>query len=159
MITIGEISPGVKNRVVELFDNDAQRGVMNPKTLRVVVTGLALQALNKKYNGAFGDGISGANPEDLFTDEQALELVTDRQENLRGYLQLARDIYVEATIRDVTSTFGEEVGKLATEALNSLRVTSSPDATGNDLDVEAAADSVVPGTPGKVCPICQTVHD
>lgn len=147
MITIGELSPEVKARVVTLLDSDAIRGVMNAKTLRVVATGLAFQNLNKKYNGVFGNGIKKGTSS-LLTNEQVLELDADRQENFVEYLTLARDIYTEAIISD---SFTEL-----------LKTTSSPDATGNDLDIEAAADNVVPGTQAStsdVCPICNTVHE
>lgn len=151
MITISEVSPEVKSRVVALMDRDVTRGVLDPDTLRTVVTGLALQTLNKKYNGALGDGIK-TNASDLISDAQTLELIAERTDKLRDYLQLARDIYVEATLADVEKAFGPEIGKLATSVLNAKAgITSAPDATGNSLDVEAAADSI--------CPICNTVHE
>jgi hypothetical protein len=149
MITIGEVSPEVKSRVVALFDRDVLLGVVDPHTIRTIVTGLALQTLNQKYNGAFGNGIT-RNASDYLTNEQALELVVERGKNLKGYVTLARDIFIEATINDVTSTFGAEAGEAAAKVFSTG--TSSPDATGNDLDiVEAAADGA--------CPNCGEIHN
>lgn len=139
MIKIEDVSPSVKKTVVRLFDRDAFAGIFSEKTLRVVVTGLAAQTLN------FGDR-NGSN----LTDEEAVQLYNERQNNFSAYASLARDIYADATLADIGSTFGQDVAVFISKAFNLKPITapaSTPDATGNDL-------------PSGECDICGgPIHD
>jgi len=141
MIKIEDVSSEVKNKVVRLFDRDAALGVVNSRTLRLVATGLAAENL-KLYS----------IPADDLTVDQLTELATERRTNFKEYLQLARDIYLEATVADIKSTFGETaaavVSKIFTVTPSS---TSTPDATGNDQEVKQA---VKPNCGIANCPIC-----
>jgi hypothetical protein len=140
MIKVEEVSPEVKSKVVRLFDREATLGVVSSRTLRLVATGLAAENL-KLYS----------TPVDNLTVDQLTELHEERTVNFREYLQLARDIYLEATVADIKSTLGEDVANFILRAFGTTTPTSTPDATGNDQEVKQA---VKPNCGIANCPIC-----
>lgn len=130
VITVAQVTPEVKQRVIAILDTG-----ISPRAIRIASTGVAFEGFKK------------ANPELVVeTREQRLQ----NQQAISNYVRANRAHYVAVVLEIYANSIIEEV---VDEIFGSQ---SSPDGTGNSLDLEQQTDYAVPGA---VCPICKEVHN